>query len=712
MGVLKFYGGWVKNTFPEVVSNRLPTGDDVFLETLEFDMGGLLHASAAAVYCYGDGYNKRRRPTVEKMLSSKEGSDQLVRMFNNTVTDKIESLVKEFIEEVNPKYRRVVNLVVAMDGVAPFAKIVQQRTRRYKSAYSGAKSEFKEAKRRYKQDEFVPPPTGFQSNSITPGTKMMEQFDNHMKLWITSDEAVNLAQNKIIFSSYLSRGEGEHKLFSFRRDGRYEPRNDKGIIGVYGLDADLIILNALSPEERVFLIRERGKYTRKNEGYGSHAGILDVDYFKEKLVEAMTGIEDVIEIDNENYYSYIRDFVLMTFFVGNDFLPHIMAMGDIVKSINLMIDTYKTKVYVVDDDDEDRDFGEPKMGHITRDDSSIIWKNLLIILKNLSEEEEYLLGEMAKNMKKDKKNTAILNNSETLTESIKVENFEEDDKYQARREYKFDYDKFRSLWYHKSLGPRTPEMREFIESKGIESVSVEGIEEMCSNYITGLQWNISYYTIGTYKVSTTWNYIHTQAPLLGDLFNVCSGFIDSDTTPKTYTVKFDRAEPKFGPIHQLLSVLPPKSFNLINGVYSSELMVDKIKVGKLSDIAPIKFRVDYESAEAEHQGLAILPSVSPWRVVDVVSKIGKKGKANKFQLGTSEDQLFEIDTAQSTPIIFEKKPNDRRRPERRSANQNNRGRTSKKKYSNQKRSNRKRASRKKPQPRKRPNNDPNAVYIE
>ena len=133
---------------------------------------------------------------------------------------------------------------VALDGVVPYAKIKQQRFRRFKSASMRNASS-----------------STWDTNAITPGTEFMAAMGEALKAtgsrhgWIISDTD--------------QPGEGEHKVLQWLRTTPLKA----GPVIVYGLDADLILLCLLAGEKLdpstkpIYLLREAmafGKMVRLN----------------------------------------------------------------------------------------------------------------------------------------------------------------------------------------------------------------------------------------------------------------------------------------------------------------------------------------------------------------------------------------------------------------------------------------------------------------
>ena len=98
---------------------------------------------------------------------------------------------------------RAKKVYLAFDGLVPYAKMVQQRYRRF----------------RIKEEEF-------DKNQISPDTPYMRSLE----------EAIRKTFPFIIMSPTQEPGEGEHKIF------QYIKTVEKQRVCIYGLDADLILL--------------------------------------------------------------------------------------------------------------------------------------------------------------------------------------------------------------------------------------------------------------------------------------------------------------------------------------------------------------------------------------------------------------------------------------------------------------------------------------
>jgi 5'-3' exoribonuclease 1 len=149
--------------------------------------------------------------------------------------------IDEYILQIKPNN----NILIAFDGVAPVAKLEQQRSRRFKSLYQTnvSRSLFKGLK-----------PDPWNTTAITPGTVFMSMLNEKIKQKY-SDVTKYHAKN-IILSLSDKHGEGEHKIFQYIRDFPEQHKEQNTVI--YGLDADLIMLciNHLPISQNIFLFRE------------------------------------------------------------------------------------------------------------------------------------------------------------------------------------------------------------------------------------------------------------------------------------------------------------------------------------------------------------------------------------------------------------------------------------------------------------------------
>lgn len=128
-------------------------------------------------------------------------------------------------------------LYIAVDGVAPRAKMNQQRSRRFRSAQEAAEKdkqveEFNALLRRNGQSQDSSngeePKKTWDSNNITPGTPFMDLLAESLRYWtkykLSTDPAWK--ELKVIISDASVPGEGEHKIMNFIRSQRSSGTHD------------------------------------------------------------------------------------------------------------------------------------------------------------------------------------------------------------------------------------------------------------------------------------------------------------------------------------------------------------------------------------------------------------------------------------------------------------------------------------------------------
>lgn len=244
MGVPAFYR-WLSEKYPKIVSYHTeeraalvdgiempldltqPNPNGIEYDNLYIDMNGLIHPCAHPE----DG----PPPATEE------------HMYIN-----IMKYVDRLFGAVRP--RKV--LYMAIDGVAPRAKMNQQRARRFRTAQEAAENA--ETKREARAEmaaigKSVPPEEeeAWDSNVITPGTPFMDNLAKYLIFYIHERQNNNPAWKniKVILSDASVPGEGEHKIMSYVREQRAQPGYDPQTKHVlHGLDADLIMLGLATHE--------------------------------------------------------------------------------------------------------------------------------------------------------------------------------------------------------------------------------------------------------------------------------------------------------------------------------------------------------------------------------------------------------------------------------------------------------------------------------
>ncbi len=269
--------------------------------------------------------------SIEKHVSEDE---MFIKIFN-------------YIEHLFGKIKPQQLFFMAIDGVAPRAKMNQQRARRFRTALDAEVSREKAIKEGLE----LPKEEPFDSNCITPGTAFMARLTQQLKYFIAKkvSEDVDWQGCQIVLSGHEVPGEGEHKIMEYIRQAKSQPNYDPNVRHcLYGLDADLIMLGLLSHDPHFCLLREEVTFGRQSKAkskelehqnfYLMHLCIvreyLELEF--QQLKEP--GVLESFEFDLERI---IDDFILMAFFVGNDFLPNLPHLHINEGALALMFGVYK-----------------------------------------------------------------------------------------------------------------------------------------------------------------------------------------------------------------------------------------------------------------------------------------------------------------------------------------------------------------------------------
>lgn len=294
------------------------------VDNLYLDMNGIIHNCARPV-------DDRGNPIPGKI----EEHDIFIGVI--TYVDALFSVIRP------QKY-----FFLAVDGVAPRAKMNQQRSRRFRSAQEAAER----TREAIRKGELAEGESFFDSNAITPGTDFMYRLSKYLTYFIARKIRDDPAWGKVrvVFSGPEVPGEGEHKIMSFIRQMRTEPDYDPNTRHcLYGLDADLIMLGLVTHEPHFALLREEvvfGKKKGGNSGGGNKAQnffLLHISLLREYIALEFAAIKDTLSFDYD-IERIIDDFVVLCFFVGNDFLPNLPSMYIPNGSLAVIFAVYKQKL--------------------------------------------------------------------------------------------------------------------------------------------------------------------------------------------------------------------------------------------------------------------------------------------------------------------------------------------------------------------------------
>jgi 5'-3' exonuclease len=436
----------------------------------------------------------------------------------NMIYERIEYYVDKFEPE---------KLILAFDGPAPVAKIQQQRTRRFQT-----------------EDENLND-NRWSSTHFSPGTQLMEDLSKFLKERLSyiarqlSPKFKNVIE--IVYSSHRVPGEGEHKIMNIIR-------KEKGPHLIIGNDADLILL--------------------------SMSNRWDTDIFRESenknKVEETFIISSVLKKFIKKDYQTIENFILITFFVGNDFILPIAGFN----SIQFVLEYMKQFL-----------FDEPLTTN-----KDINWVSFLSLLSKLKiKAEKNELYNNILELKYDEigqKSLIKEKNKHTLHSSI----------YHTLHEASI-CSKIRGTFYDKS------------------------VEESAKLWFIMVEWIYRYYM--GYTINCSVQYTYSFRPNIIQLYEYLKFNIKTIQNNKGFQIN-QKIPPFFTPVKALICMIPFSNINLV--VKSARLIIKN----RLGDLFPNTFIKLYDGVLRDHQVEIILPIVSYNRIISELSDIDL-GPLDKFE---------------------------------------------------------------------------------
>lgn len=360
----------------------------------------------------------------------------------------------DIIKVCNPKKL----VYVAVDGIAPVAKMIQQRKRRYVNAWK---------KTIFNQTDI------WDTNCITPGTQFMIDLDKHLKVFAEQ-------KNNIIISGSNEIGEGEHKIMRYIKHSiNSQAYSDV----IYGLDADLIMLGMLSKNSRnINLLRETIEFGPLSTRQTSPFQILSI-------AKLSIYINTCYNQSNIDHTLFLKDYVILCSILGNDFVPPLSYLKIKDNGIDIILkahqETYKElKGCLVDE----------------KDNLNIVF--LKSIFTKLSQNEDINMNEAC-----HKYYNSTVNMNFRPRSSIMDKQLFEFNNLPILNKAEFKIDPSEQGWrlpYYKHL---------------FNVINQKEIIQICESYIQGLIWVCNYYLKYDSMITTSslYHYPYHYSPTIWDL---------------------------------------------------------------------------------------------------------------------------------------------------------------------------------------------------
>jgi 5'-3' exoribonuclease 1 len=453
---------------------------------------------------------------VIRNIESDKQTKNILPIQHEYIYKKICEKISYYINIVKP----LNEVFISFDGVAPAAKMEQQRQRRYKSQI------IKDIKNKLGDANELK----FDTNQITPGTTFMDNLCKYINKYFKSKTFFNKNGKRIniILSLSNESGEGEHKIYNYIRNNnknlqkKYITSSSSYNHLVYGLDSDLIMLSLINQDKvnSIYLMREAPDFINK---------------INKTLIPNSLYYTDFTTIRNKITYNiHCDDYVLLSFILGNDFLPHNPAFNLRNNGIEIVMNCYKETFR--------NTIGKRNITLINKDKREINNTQLRILFVELSKiEEENIKNNINRKLKFAGKPPCP--NSEELTNEEKLN-------FIAKMNFEKEHNIFNLVQNNESWKKNYYN----ICFNFNYSDNVGNFNKMLNNYLDALYWNFDYYTQN--KIDVFWKYNYHHAPLLGDLIKIMGDYnYENKTNNRTFNIYDNPILPQT----QLAYVLPKES---------------------------------------------------------------------------------------------------------------------------------------------------------
>lgn len=614
MGIPAFFR-WLHRKYPDMVEpveqyNLDPaTGQSIWFDNLYLDMNNIIHPCTHPE-------DKPPPQTEEEMFEA---------IFE--YTDRVIAMMKP---------RELVFL--AIDGVAPRAKMNQQRTRRFRAVQESEEKriEIEKIRAELRKRNVEPEKKGefsFDSNVITPGTEFMTNLSIALEKWIkkkltTFDERKVWHKDlKVILSDASVPGEGEHKIMNYLREEKASNHYNPNLRHcLYGADADLIMLGLATHETHFTILREEfkpnqprpcdlcrrfGHALKDCKGtesieqddkmpqvgkFGTPDYIMIKLYKLKQLLKQDMQDESSVDLDFEKF---VDDYIFLCFFVGNDFLPHLPCLEIRENAIDRLVKIYH---------DINRNYWRPGL---------YLTNNGIVDLERC-QEILHELGQMELEIFRRRKFSDKRYSARQL-ENKRIKWSEDHPRGEPMPEEPEPEDLVR-------LGDFGAKERYYRSKFGFKGQFREVADIVTREYVRGLCWVLAYYFKGCQDWQ--WFYPFHYAPFAEDMRSIM-----------TIELNFKPEEPPFKPLEQLMGVFPEKSAAALPKSWR-KLMSDP--ESPIIDFYPTDFKIDMNGKKQAYMGIALLPFIDEARLFRALESVYPNlNEAEIARNSKGKDKVFE-----------------------------------------------------------------------
>jgi len=550
----------------------------------------------------------------------------------------------EYTEKVMSMVRPRHLVFLAIDGVAPRAKMNQQRTRRFRAVQESEekKTQIEKIRKRLREQGIEPEVTetcSFDSNVITPGTEFMTNLSKALQTWIkkklTTEDKTGLWHKdlRVILSDSSVPGEGEHKIMEYLRQQRASRNYNPNLRHcLYGADADLIMLGLATHEKHFIILREEFKPFQPKpcelcRQFGHELkdcqGLKSIEESKQMPVVGGSAPDFILiklaplkeclrrDMESESYVKldlerFIDDYIFLCFFVGNDFLPHLPSLDIRENAVDRLVRIYHNV---------NRSYWQPGVYLTNR--GKVNLDRCQEILHELGAAEAEIFRKRKSNNQRYE--ARLMHNKRMRWE----EDHPDGPAFPDPDPVPYDFVR---------LGDQGWKERYYTSKFGFKEHFMETADKITREYVRGLCWVMAYYYDGC--PDWQWFYPFHYAPFAEDMRSIMS-----------IKLNFNKNAPPFKPLEQLMGVFPEKSANALPESWR-KLMSDP--ESPIIDFYPTNFKVDMNGKKQAYLGVVILPFIDESRLFKALKSVYPDltpEEAQRNSLG--KDLVFERRALQS-----------------------------------------------------------------
>jgi 5'-3' exonuclease len=574
MGIPGLFADIIKNKFYKNIHSGVKNGK-VNCEYFFMDYNGIVYSAYERI--------------KEKIEGAENTKEKIEELLIEEVLRYTKYLICDIIKPSKLTY-------ISLDGPAPRAKMVQQRSRRYKGYKDKLFNQEMKRKHNISADKYE----WDRSANISPGTEFMEKLSSRLvSAMKTKFFSAHNPKMEFILSNSNVPGEGEHKFLNTIRSMTKLKSKENSPVYIYGKDADLIVLAISTHKNNLHIIREVGSESDEmlKTMYQDYEFLnLDIDNLRSGFNKELTRTFPRDTKFDET--RILNDYIFLTFLVGNDFvmsMPFLKVRKGGLKSLIAIYHNIRNNhadYLVLPGETLNIPFLTELFGEISKTEDTLMKAQYKEVNKYLNGfKDNYETDAEAKLTPYQITTTRYVHGKVCSQDHPLFQTYHNDFK---AIDYNKDVGEWKKEYYNYYLGGQ------------------ELIPALCQNYFESLVYTLKYYF--TECPSWTWHYHFRVSPLPSDLYEMLkSKRIDINK------IELEKGSP-YSPFEQLMLILPPQMATLLPKVIQP-IMTDEKHL--CIQYYPVDFRIDASVGIKTQYSEAILPEIEDDVLLPVIRRLSE-----------------------------------------------------------------------------------------